>query len=296
LAEMMQTMTSGLFLKYQHSWAGHLMRLSDQHPAKLLVQARDGVWWEAQKLLDNPILRSQRGRPCEWEYKLVEVHGLYWKSFCQDRNGWKIWEEAFVHERQWDLGHDMGYDLMVPLFDKAYQASFWDTLGAQPERGTLKGIRVILATCSDELVGACLGQVRGAAEQRALYSRLAQAHFILTGHCGVSMEGFDSILLRVEEDANPAVFKSRCAALCGESERVSHSIVPVAGDTLIGYHSGRGATGKGACAFVVLLWPSSGEAPIVVESCTMQAPVQDNNEGLSLLLLMRACIGIGQFS
>jgi hypothetical protein len=67
------------------------------------------------------------------------------------------------------------------------------------------------------------------------------------------------------------------------------------GDTLIGYHSGRGNPRVGACAFVLLLWRGMEVAPVVVESCSMQAPVQDNNEGLSLLMLMRACIGLGQF-
>jgi hypothetical protein len=77
------------------------------------------------------------------------------------------------------------------------------------------GLRVFLATCSDDLVGACLGKNAGSIEQKALYRILVQAHFLLTGHCGVSVEGFDSILLRVEPEENPAVNTSRCAALRG---------------------------------------------------------------------------------
>jgi len=171
LAEMMQPLTSALFLKYQHSWAGHLMRLPDTHPATLIVLSRDCEWWEAQKVLNNPILRSQRGRPCEWEYKLVSVHGLKWKSHCKDRARWKCWEEAFVRERQWEMGHDMQYDLTIPLNDNTYRATFWDILGTQPVRGTLTGMRVILATCSDDLVGACVGQFALKFDQKALYRR-----------------------------------------------------------------------------------------------------------------------------
>jgi hypothetical protein len=84
------------------------------------------------------------------------------------------------------------------------------------------GVRIILATCSDDLVGACLGKIAGSIEQKALYRILAQAHFLLTGHCGVSVEGFDSILLRVEPEENPAVNTSRCAALWGDGGGHAH--------------------------------------------------------------------------
>ena len=109
----------------------------------------------------------------------------------------------------------------------------------------------------------------------------------------MTVEGFDSILLRVEPEEHPAENTSRCVALCGNGERTSNPIGLLNGDTLIGYHSGRGNPKMGACAYVLLLWRGTEAAPVVVESCSMQAPVQDNNEGLSLLMLMRACIGLG---
>jgi hypothetical protein len=269
LTSMGQPVVSALALKYQHGWAGHLMRFPEQHPAKQLLITRDAEWWEQEKLVRHTpgrpdLFRAQRGRPCEWEYKLVSTHGVNWKRLCPDRQIWKALEEGFVRERQWELGHDMDFALSVPLQDNNYKAAFWDILAPAAVNNSLAEANLIVVSGSGDLVDATLGKNLGGVGERSLYRRLTQAHFILTAHCGASTEGCDSILLRAPDEENWAMTLARSAALLGSDEHVCNPVLVQKGDTFVAYHSGAGNKVRGGAAYAILLWREGLQEPLVV--------------------------------
>lgn len=216
---------SALATKMHHGWAGHLIRLPFNSPARQLVALRDAAWWNTEKL--KPInvrkLYFLHDTQCEWEYKLCKVHGANWKQLCKDRGVWKHLESPFICERFWELGRSAPCDSAQPSLDANFRANFHATLNAPKIRGTLKKVRVVVATSDDDIIDSCLGR-KNLTGGKYMYSRLQQALYLVTGFCGTECTGPKSIFVKFPSSDNFAKTPARGTALLEVETCTEHRV------------------------------------------------------------------------
>jgi hypothetical protein len=209
-------------LRLQHSWAGHAARLENNHFLHDLLRfvprtsrGRRALW----------------GRPTEWEWRLVDYHGVKWYDLAYDREVWRNMGWNFVAGRLWESGVDeVGLSAKAPC---CWQAKFVKLLG-NPLPLSLKGIRLVMVGSSELSMNLVLGKAKPGVEVKSLVRRIQQGHFLITQTQQATGVGSEGCFFIDPDNTMCKQLAEACAKNQTDMKEVTH-FVTRAGDTIIAY-------------------------------------------------------------